>query len=113
MTDGKTIPIIARRDELVSDVKARVCKKACISSDQVRITRFCSRSMMDNKCLSYYSIDLYTNLFLCPRLVVGSTPKCYLDARMLDASFNHDFTNMKNDGTKFYQGGKPYYRPYG
>ena len=113
MTNGKTIPIIARKDELVSDVKARVCKKACVSSDQVRLMRFCGRSMMDNKCLSDYSVDPNTNLFLCPRLVGGSTPKCYLDAKMLDASFNYDFTNMRDDGTKFYRGGKPYYRPYG
>ena len=102
MTDGKTIPIIARRNELVSDVKERVCKKACISSDQVRLMRFYGRSMMDNKCLSDYSVDPNTNLFLCPRLVGGSTPMCYLDARMLDASFNYDFTNMRDDGTKFY-----------
>ena len=57
---------------------------------------------MDNKCLSDYSVDPNTNLFLCPRLVGGSTPMCYLDARMLDASFNYDFTNMRDDGTKFY-----------
>ena len=68
---------------------------------------------MDNKCLSDYSVDPNTNLFLCPRLVGGSTPKCYLDAKMLDASFDYDFTNMRDDGTKFYRGGKPYYRPYG
>ena len=69
--------------------------------------------MMDNKCLTDYGVKCNTNLFLCPRLVGGGTPKFYLDNGTLDEHFNYDFTNMRDDGTKFYRGGKPYYRPYG
>ena len=112
-TDGSTIPIITSRDELVGDVKARVCKKVCIPSDQVWLMRFSGGSMMDNNCLTDYGVKHNTNLFLCPRLVGGGTPKFYLDDEMLVAHFNYDFTNMRDDGTKFYRDGKPCYRPYG
>ena len=36
-----------------------------------------------------------------------------VDDSLLDPTFHHDFTNMQDDGTKLFRGGKHYYCPYG
>ena len=40
--------------------------------------------------------------------------KYYIDDRsLLDEKYDYDFTNVWDDGTEYYRGGKPYYPPYG
>ena len=36
-----------------------------------------------------------------------------LDPSFLDPQYNFDFTNLKDDGTKYQRGGREYKRPYG
>ena len=36
-----------------------------------------------------------------------------LDPAVLDPQYNFDFTNLKDDGTKYQRGGRDYKRPYG
>ena len=36
-----------------------------------------------------------------------------VDHNLLDPSFNFDFTNLKDDGTKYQRGGREYKKPYG
>ena len=40
--------------------------------------------------------------------------KYYIDDRsLLDVKYDYDFTNVRDDGTEYYRGGKRYYPPYG
>ena len=36
-----------------------------------------------------------------------------MDDKFLDPGFDYDFSNEKDDNTKFMRGGHRYYRPYG
>ena len=49
------------------------------------------------------------------QIFVGRPPfQYYIDDRSLfDEKFDYDFTNVSDDGTEYYRGGKRYYRPYG
>ena len=36
-----------------------------------------------------------------------------IDGDILDENYNYDFTDLKDDGTRFERGGRRYMRPYG
>ena len=36
-----------------------------------------------------------------------------IDGDILDENYNYDFTDLKDDGTRFQRGGRRYMRPYG
>lgn len=43
----------------------------------------------------------------------SSCPTNFIDDSLLDPDYDYDFTDKNDSSTKFYRGGKRYYRPYG
>ena len=49
------------------------------------------------------------------QLLSGSSERFYyvINDVLLETTFYRDFTDVLDDGTEFYRGGKRYYHPYG
>ena len=120
---GKDIMISTARDEYVSDIKAKVEEQTGIPAAGQRLLRFSGSDLKDSKRLCEYNIECNTTLLLLLRLPGGRSstggfdhptqPNFYVEDSALDPPFNYDFSRERDDGKKYYRGGKRYYRPYG
>ena len=76
--------------------------------------QFSGTELDDDKKISSYGIkDNDTIIVMLRQLRGGSIPPLCISDLLLDQQFNYDFTNVDDGNTKFYRGGKRYYRPCG
>ena len=111
-TTGKNITIGTRGTETVGDVKRKVHEKQGILPSKQRLT-FNGKELEDSKELCHYNIGEDCTLYVTYVASSGRSPIYYIDDSLLDSKYDYDFTNMRDDGTKYYRGEKLYYRPYG
>ena len=109
---GKTIEIQATSQETVEGIKSKIQDKEDIPPDEQRLI-YAGKQLEDERCLLDYKIDCTCTLHLVLRLRGGKPSTLYINDSLLDPPYDFDFTNIRDDGTSFFRGGKPYYRLYG
>ena len=109
---GNNVVIETSVEETVAAFKRKVQSKLGIPANEQRLT-FNGKKLEDGKMLSFYSIEDDCVVYVTQVSKSGSAPMFYIDDSMLDSKYHYDLTNTSDDGTKYYRGGKLYYRPYG
>ena len=109
---GNNIVIECSVEETIADIKQKLQSRVGIPANEQRII-FNGKKLEDGRTLSFYGIDNDCILYMTQLLKGGSAQRFYIDNSLLDFKYDYDLTHKSDDGTKYYRGGKPYYRPYG
>lgn len=122
-TTEKALDITVGEDDVVEDVMVAIqgingipidlqqlvlSKKLEDGTDKIT-------QLKDSDFISIYGIKPYDLIHMNLQLRSGTSRRFYyvMDDVLLEPIFDRDFTNVLDDGTEFYRGGKRYYRPYG
>ena len=111
---GRTTTVQMAATASTKELKEKLWDIEGIPIDQQRLL-FGGMQLEDGRALLEYNIKNQATLNLVLRLCdgTGGFSKYYIDDKLLNPSFDYNFTDMTDDGTKFYRGGKPYHHPYG
>ena len=110
---GRSYTVRVSRGNTVSDLKGKFQVAEGTPADQQRLV-FRGTQLEDSGSLEQYGIDTYSTVHLVLRVQSGSpVAYCLDDSLVMDSGFDFDFTNVTDDGTKFFRGGYEYRRPYG
>ena len=110
---GKKIAVKIKPSSTIKELKSKIQNQEGTLSDQQRLI-FAGRQLEDGRTFASYNIQDESILHLVLRLCGGGGPAIFtLDTAVLDPPYNFDFTNLKDDGTKYQRGGREYKRPYG
>ena len=111
---GRSYVIKVSGRDTVEELKGKIEKSIGVSAEHQRLM-YGGKQLQDGRRLSDYNIQRDSTVFLLSRLRGGGPPHKYYinDLEMLDPAYDCDFTNMSDNGTNYFRGRKPYYRPYG
>ena len=109
---GRSYTVRVSRGNTVSDLKGKFQDVEGTPADQQRLVHG-GRQLEDDHPLEEYGIDTYSTIHLVLRAQGGSPVAYYLDDALLDPKYDYDFTNKRDDGTRYSRGGYHYQRPYG
>ncbi len=108
---GMQITIPVSKDFSIAEVKAAIAEKEDIHPHEQRLL-FDRKTLEDHNTLQDIGIPPDGIIFLVV-LVRGGGPSFQLDPDELAPSFDYDYTDKKDDGTKFMRGTFEYKRPFG
>ena len=114
LLSGEIITYHVKPDATVLDFQERISDQTGIPFDQIRLV-FNSTYLMDYKAtLQDCNVRNESTVHVYKQLTGGGGPlQLLVDSTLLDPSFDYDFSDMSDDGTKYYRGGYLYERPYG
>ena len=109
---GRSHDVHVSRGNTVADLKSKFQDVEGTHPDQQRLL-FGGRQLEDDQTLEEYGIDAQSTIHLVLRVQSGSPITYYLDDSLMDPKFDDDFTNKRDDGTRYSRGGYLYQRPIG
>lgn len=109
---GTSLTLNVTQNVTVRKLKESIEDHEGIPINQQRLI-FDGRQLEDSHILGHYNIQEGSTLHLVLRLCGGGLPTYYVDDSIMDPTFDYDFTQVSDDGVKYYKGGYEYQRPYG
>ena len=106
---GKTITLKVNLSMSVEQLKLVIQEKEGTPAHQQRLV-FVGQQLEDERILSDYKIQYESTLHMILRLRGGGSGIFTLDEKNLDAEYNFDFSNMKDDGKTYKRGDRTYNR---
>lgn len=108
---GNTITIQVTGDDTIEQVKAKIEETEGISTDEIKLI-YTAKQLENHRTINNYGIQPDESIFMVICTTSGGS-QCAFNTDELHPSFDYDFSNVKDDGTRYMRGGFQYKRPYG
>ena len=110
---GATHQIVVNfNTDSIYDVKNKIQDATATPIEKQRLI-WAGRQLEDERTLKDYGIKSEDTIHLVLRMCGGGGGYFSLDEKILDLKYNYDFSNLRDDGTRYSRGGRKYIRPYG
>ena len=97
----------------VRQLKEGIREKLDMPCEEQRLTHGGRLLDDDHTSISDYGVGRDSTLHMMALTRSGMCPISFINTKEFDPTFDFDFTNVDDGDTKFYRGGRRYYRPCG
>ena len=115
--NGQTLTVTVDKRDKTQRLKETLSARTGLSCSEMRLI-FGGKQLKDDVALHTYGIDQGGHTIFMLLKIKGGNGEMrieskYIDESVTDPHFDYDFTFIDDGSTKYYRGGKRYYRPCG